>query len=115
MIVAMRSGLAKLPPARRPLLFRAEKVGRKGIETYLKRFPEGNAISPGGFMATTPHHDRILKGSVSIVVDGNAGRWIGPLSAYPEQDEVLFDSAAAFMVDQVMKTEHGAVVWLRQL
>ena len=70
----------------------------------------GHVIRDGGFMSTTLKPECAFCGSVQLeiaVPAGAPGAYIGGISCYPDEDEVLFDAQRCLVITGVRRGNHG--------
>ncbi len=70
----------------------------------------GHVIRDGGFMSTTLKPESAFCGSVQLEIEvpaGAPGAFIGAISCYPDEDEVLFDAQRCLVITGVRRGQHG--------
>ena len=70
----------------------------------------GHVIRDGGFMSTTLKRESAFCGSVQLEIDvpaGARGAFIGSISCYPDEDEVLFDAQRCLVITGVRRGQYG--------
>ena len=70
----------------------------------------GHVIRDAGFMSTTLKPENAFCGSVQLEIEvpaGAKGAFIGAISCYPDEDEVLFDAQQRLVITGVKRGQYG--------
>jgi len=117
LIIAMQSGLEKLPSFEGTVYRGVKERGFEGdFKQWVESLQRDATIQELGFMGASKDPEQKLRGRVKLIIQSKMGKDISALSNKPEQMEVLLDAGSRFWIEEREIKQNGVIeIWAIQL